>query len=74
MEQGGIPMEWVIGAEETTLWLWPDSPDPVTVRFPIRQWAKMEKAAEIEGYDSVEGYVTKVLRTDLEEHREKLAE
>jgi hypothetical protein len=67
-----IPMDWVIGAEEVTAWMWTDSPDPVTVRFPLRKWAKIERAAEIEGYESVEGYITKVLTADVKEHMEKL--
>lgn len=73
MSSETIPMDWVIGAEEVTAWMWPDSPKPSTVRFSIHEWAKIERAAKIEGYDSVEGYISKVVTADVEEHGEKLS-
>lgn len=41
-----MPIEVVRGVDEVTAWLWPNKPDPVTVRFPVRQWAKVERKAE----------------------------
>lgn len=74
MSDSRIPMEWVIGVEETTLWVWPESPEPVTVRFPLRKWAKIERAAEEEYGGDVRAFVTRVLTADLEEHKEVLSE
>jgi hypothetical protein len=64
-----ISMEWVIGAEEVTVWMWSDSPDPVTVRFPVRKWAKIERKARDEYGGDVEAFVTRVIAADLDEHR-----
>lgn len=74
MADGTVPMEWVIGADETTLWVWPQSPDPVTVRFPLRKWAKIERAAEVEHGGDVRAYVSRVLTASVEEHKEVLSD
>lgn len=41
-----VPIEFVRGVEEVTLWMWPNTPDPVTIRFTIHEWAKIERKAE----------------------------
>ena len=33
------------------MWMWPDDPDPVTVRLPTREWALLERKAEEIGRD-----------------------
>lgn len=43
---GEIPIEYVRGTDEVTLWLWPNEPDTVTVRLEKRAWAKLERKAE----------------------------
>ena len=56
-----IPMEWVEGAEETTLWLWPSTPEPVTVRFDREKWERVKAAAE----GDIEGYISRVVLSEL---------
>lgn len=66
-------MEWVIGADEVTVWLWPETPEPVTVRFSLHEWANIEKAARDEYDGDTEAFVTRVLTADLEEHKAVLS-
>jgi hypothetical protein len=73
MPDGTIPVDWVIGEKEVTAWFWPKSPDSVTVRFPLREWAKIEKKARDEYDGDIEAFVSRVVSADLEEHREVLA-
>lgn len=63
-------MDWVIGPQETTLWLWTDSPDPVTVRMPRDEWERLREAAD----GDIAAYVTRVLSADLGEHEGVLAD
>jgi hypothetical protein len=58
-----IPLEYVEGVDETTIWLWPDSPDPVTVRVESELWERMQRAA---GDDDLEEYVGQLVADDLE--------
>jgi hypothetical protein len=74
MSDGTVPIEWVIGAEEVTAWMWPDSPDPVTIRFSMREWAQIERKARDEYDGDVEAFVTRVVTADVEEHAAVLAE
>lgn len=69
MSHKSIPMDWVEGAEETTLWLWPDQPDPTTVRFDRGEWEEIEESAD----GDIEAFVSRVITADLEEHREVLS-
>jgi hypothetical protein len=59
-----IPIEYVIGADEVTLWVWANSPDPVTVRFTHREWARIERKAEEIGRD-IEEVVARLLEKDI---------
>lgn len=74
MSDGTVPIEWVIGADEVTAWVWPNSADPMTVRFSMREWAQIERKARNEYGGDVEEFVTRVLTADLEEHRAVLAD
>jgi hypothetical protein len=65
MEHDTIPMEFVVGTEETTVWLWPDTPDPVTVRFSLRKWAKIERKAEREWNGDIQALISEVVAQDL---------
>lgn len=58
-----IPIETVKGVEEVTAWLWPNGPDPVTVRFSYREWARIERHAEREGI-SVEELLVRAVFED----------
>ena len=40
-----IPVEYVRGVDTVTVWMWPDSPDPVQVEFGLRTWARVERRA-----------------------------
>ncbi|PHQ46280.1 hypothetical protein DJ68_08215 [Halorubrum sp. C3] len=62
-----IPVDWVRGLDEVTVWFWPDSPDPVTMRFPLRKWARIERKARDEHGGDVDVLLTEVLTADLEE-------
>lgn len=57
-----IEMDWVEGHDETTVWLWTDSPDPVTVRFTREEWERIEQAAD----GNVERFITEKVVSDLE--------
>jgi hypothetical protein len=67
--QERIPLDYVEGVEETTVWLWPNDPDPVTVRFDREEWRRIEQAA---GGDDLEEYIGGLVAADLEEHRDVL--
>ena len=67
MNTDRIPMEWVIGPDEVTVWLWPNSADPTTVRFTVHEWAKIERKCDRLGVD-VEEQLAKLISEDLEEH------
>lgn len=69
-----VPVEWVTGPDEVTAWLWPDAPDPVTVRFPLREWASIERKAEAEYDGDIEAFVTRVITADVDEHKAVLAD
>lgn len=45
-----IAVEYAVGPEETTVWLFADTPDPLTVTFHPHTWAKFEQRAA-EEYD-----------------------
>jgi len=60
-------MEVVRGYDEVTVWMWPDSPDPVTVRFTVRKWARIERKAQREAGGDVEKVVGTLLEKDLED-------
>lgn len=63
-----IPIEYVEGPTETTVWMWPDAPDPVTVRFPSDEWEKIKEAADAEYGGDVAAFVTRVVNADIQEH------
>ena len=73
-DQAGVSMEWVTGVDEVTVWLWPETPDPVTVRFSLREWAKIERKARDEYAGDVEAFVTRVVTADLEDHKAVLSD
>jgi len=73
MPHNTISMEWAQGAEETTLWMWPNSGDPTTIRFSLREWAQIEKKADREHDGNIQAYITRVLTADLEEHKQVLS-
>ena len=59
-----IPIDYVEGVDETTVWLWPNSPDPTTVRFDRDEWVEIEEAAD----GNVEAYISRIIIADLKEH------
>jgi len=61
-----VPIETVIGVDEVTVWMWPNSPDPVTVRFTLHEWAKIERQAERVADGDVEAVVGHLIENDLE--------
>jgi hypothetical protein len=65
MTETTIPIDFVRGTEEVTAWLWPNTPDPVTVRLPLRQWAELERTARKIGDGDVERVVAKLLKQDM---------
>lgn len=69
-----IPLEYVEGSDETTLWLWPDGPDPLTVRLPREEWERIEAKAETEYEGDVQAFISRVITADLEEHRKVLSD
>lgn len=47
-----IAVNYAVGPEETTVWLFADSPDPITVTLCSETWAEFEqRAAEEYGGD-----------------------
>lgn len=60
-----IPMDWVEGPDETTIWLWTDSPDPLTVRMKREKWERFREQVE-ECDETVPERVTKLITADLE--------
>lgn len=61
-----VPIEVVHGVDEVTVWMWPNSPDPVTVRFSHHEWAKIERKAEQVADGDIEAVVGHLLNEDLE--------
>jgi hypothetical protein len=61
-----VPIEVVHGADEVTVWMWSNSPDPVTVRFSYHEWAKIERKAEQVAGGDVEAVIGHLLENDLE--------
>jgi len=41
-----MEIEYIVGPDETTLWLWPNDPDPVTTTINSRTWATIERTAD----------------------------
>lgn len=58
-----IPLDYVEGADETTVWMWPDSPKPVTVRFDRENWKRIQEAA---GDENLEEFIGRKVTEDLE--------
>jgi hypothetical protein len=61
-----IPLKIVRGYDEVTVWMWPGSPDPVTVRFSLHEWAKIEWKAERVADGDVEKEFGTLVEKDLE--------
>jgi len=62
---GKIPIDYVRGIEDVTVWLWPNDPDPVTVRLGYRQFAHLERRArELEG-GGLEALLGKLLSEEV---------
>jgi len=59
-----IPIDYVEGVDETTVWLWPNSSDPTTVRFDRDEWVEIEDAAD----GNIEAYLSRIIVADLKEH------
>ena len=65
MNTSKVPVEYVRGVDEVTLWMWPNSADTVTVRLPLREWAKVERKAERVAGGDVGAVVGTLLENDL---------
>jgi len=65
MTETTVPIDFVRGTEEVTAWLWPNTPDPVTVRLPLRQWAKLERTAEKIAEGDMERVVGELLQEEV---------
>jgi hypothetical protein len=63
-----IPMEIVVGPDETTVWLFTDRPDPLTVRFEPRMWARIELRAKQEWDGDIQQYISELVIEDFEAH------
>jgi len=74
MDGETIPMDWVEGPNETTLWLWTETPDPVTVRLDRERWEKLRETAEEHTDGDVAEYVTRVIEADVEDHEKVLGD
>jgi hypothetical protein len=61
-----VPIDAVRGEDEVTVWMWPNDPDPVTIRFTVRKWARIEQKAEREAGGDVERVIGEVLAEDIE--------
>jgi len=70
MSDDKIPLDWVRGPEEVTVWLWTNTANPYTVRFPLRNWAKIERTAEQHFGGDIQAYVTQVIGAELSEHKQ----
>jgi hypothetical protein len=60
-----IPLEYVEGVEEVTLWMWPNSPDPLTVTFDLEEWEEIEAKAEEVADGDLEAALGQALSNDL---------
>lgn len=63
-----VPTEVVRGVDEVTLWLWPNKPDSLTVRFPVHEWALIELKAERVADGDVGRVIGQLLDDDLGEY------
>lgn len=61
-----VPIDYVEGVEDVTVWLWPDDPDPVTVCLPHDDWNRLQRKADEIG----DGDVGRVVRVLLEQQLE----
>ena len=60
-----IPVDYVEGPTGATVWLWPNSPDPITVEFDGDEWSEILERVEASEYDDVETAISVVLAKDL---------
>jgi hypothetical protein len=63
-----VPVKVVRGVDEVTLWMWPDRPDPTTVRFDVQEWAVIERKAERVADGDVGRVIGQLLDEDLGDH------
>lgn len=60
-----IPVEYVEGPEEVTVWLWPNSPDPLTVPVGREEWDDWKARLEESEHDSMEELVGDAVANDV---------
>jgi hypothetical protein len=60
-----VPVKVVRGVDEVTLWMWPDKPDPTTVRFTVHEWAVIERKAERVADGDIGRVIGELLDDDL---------
>lgn len=61
----GVPIEFVRGIDSVTVWMWPNTPDPVQLEFDLRKWARIERQAEREMDGDLERYFGSVVDSRL---------
>jgi hypothetical protein len=60
-----VPIDYVEGVEEVTVWMWPNTPDPLTVRFDLEEWEAIEAKAEEVADGDVEVAIGRALASDI---------
>ena len=60
-----IPVEYVEGPDETTLWLWPNTADPVTIRVDRAEWDEWKARQERSEFESMEKLIGEAAADDL---------
>jgi hypothetical protein len=62
-----IPVEYVEGPNGTTMWLWPNSPESMTVEFDAEEWESIKERVEASDYADLEEAVGTLLLEELPE-------
>lgn len=73
-ESEKIPMDWVEGPDETTLWLWTQTPDPLVVTLTSEEWENIKERAVKDTEGDVEEWITRVITADVEQHKKVLSD
>jgi len=60
-----IPMDWVEGPDETTVWLWPNTADPVTIMLDRAEWDELKARQERSEYQSMDRLIGEAVADDL---------
>lgn len=61
----GIPVESIQGLGSVTVYLWPNSPDPVVLQLSNRRWARLQRKAERASDGDVGSVIWSLVEADI---------